>query len=150
MLSPGHGKRASSTSAGRYSAAALRRGEVKISDPVLQPKDMVDSPMLPKQGMAINLPRLETPADGTWPRRGATPESAVWPGSEGGPRDASHLALNRASSGQSVLLSTMSSTNSSKQRKSGGFRATIRSFFGSKRRRSSLSNDRSYHISVRG
>lgn len=146
MPSPSQGKRISSTSVSRNSAAAIRRGEVKISDPIPLPRDnsiQFDQDTTTQQRFATAA------TDGTWPRRSTPPEADVRPGSVDGQRDASQLALNRESAGHSVLLSTMSSKNSLKQRKSGGFRATIRSLFGSKRHRSSLSNDRSYHISVR-
>lgn len=146
MPSPSQGKRISSTSVGRQSAAALRRGEVKISDPIPLPRDNIDDGLPPDQD--ISNQRCLT--DGTWPRRSTPPEADARPGSDSGRKGPSQLAVNRESAGRSANLSTMSSKNSLKQRKSGGFRATIRSLFGSKRHRSSLSNDRSYHISVRG
>ena len=150
MPSPSQGKRISSTSVGRHSAAALRRGEVKISDPIPLPRDMVvDDALQPDQDIS-NQQFVTSAADGTWPRRSTPPEAGARPGSDSGQRRPSQLAINRESAGHSAIISTMSSKNSFKQRKSGGFRATIRSVFGSKRHRSSLSNDRSYHISVRG
>jgi len=152
MPSPNNGKRHSSTSLGRHGAAAIRRGDVKISDPIPLPKDKVDEALRLGQEVNHNSSRSNTPAsDGTWPRRSTPPENTTRPGgSEGDQRGASELALNRDSAGPSVLLSTMSSKTSLKQRKSGGFRANIRSLFGSKRHRATLqvSNDRSYHISV--
>lgn len=148
MPSPGQGKRISSTSVGRQSAAALRRGEVKISDPIPLPRDKLDEGLQPNQDMSTQ--RIPSTTDGTWPRRSTPPEADARPGSDSGRRGPSQLAVHRESAGHSAILSTMSSKNSLKQRKSGGFRATFRSLFGSKRHRSSLSNDRSYHISVRG
>jgi hypothetical protein len=146
MPSPSQGKRVSSTSVGRQSAAALRRGEVKISDPIPLPRDKLDDALQPDQ----DISNQRSATDGTWPRRSTPPETDARPGSDSGRRGLSQLAVNRESAGHSAILSTMSSKNSMKQRKSGGFRATIRSLFGSKRHRSSLSNDRSFHISVRG
>jgi hypothetical protein len=151
MPSPNNGKRHSSTSLGRHSVAAIRRGDIKISDPIPLPKDKVDEALRLGQELNHNSCRSNTPAtDGTWPRRSTPPENTTHPGSEGDQRDALELALNRDSAGPSVLLSTMSSKTSLKQGKSGGFRANIRSLFGSKRHRSTLqvSYDRSYHISV--
>ena len=149
MPSPSHGKRVSSTSVGRHSAAALRRGEIKISDPIPLPRDTLDSPLQSDQETS-NQRFLTSATDGTWPRRSTPTEAGARPGSAGGRRDASQVAINRESAGHSANLSSMSSKNSLKQRKTGGFRATIRSLFGSKRHRSMLSSDRSYHISVRG
>jgi hypothetical protein len=151
MPSPNNGKRRSSTSPGRHSVAAIRRGDVKISDPIPLPRNKVDEALRLVQEVNNNSSRSDTPAtDGTWPRRSTPPENATRLGSEVGQRDASELALSRESASPSALLSTMSSRTSLKQRKSGGFRATIRSLFGSKRHRSTLqvSNDRLYHISV--
>ena len=149
MPSPNDGQRVSSLSLGRQSAAAVRRGEVKISDPIPLPKDKIDAGLLVDQALGDQT-RSTTPAtDGTWPLRSTSPGNSTGPSSEGGQRDVSRLTLNRESTGPSVLLSTMSLKTSLTQRKSGGFRATIRSLFGSKRHRSTLSNDRSYHISVR-
>lgn len=149
MPSPSHGKRISSTSVGRHSAAALRRGEIKISDPIPLPRDTLDSPLQSDQETS-NQRFLISATDGTWPRRSTPPEAGARPGSAGGRRDTSQVVINRESAGHSAILSSMSSKNSLKQRKTSGFRATIRSLFGSKRHRSTLSSDRSYHISVRG
>lgn len=150
MPSPNNGKRTSSLSLGRQSVAAIRRGDVKISDPIPLPMDKADEAFaLGQEVVNNNSSRSATPAtDGTWPRRTTPPENTPLHGSEGGGRDRSRLALNRESDGPSMLLSAMSSKTSLKQRKSGGFRATVRSLFGSKRNRSALSSDRSYYISV--
>ncbi|KAK5062951.1 hypothetical protein LTR84_005027 [Exophiala bonariae] len=132
MPSPNHRTRASLGAPA--TGAALRRGEVKISDPI--PFDTNDyyttyNPVTPSKypsGLRVD--------DSTWPRKSN-------PGAEFHYRHASTgnvpSSTARASMGPSLMPSSMSSVPSKaslSQRKQGGFRAALKRMFSSKRHRS--------------
>lgn len=132
MPSPNHRTRASLGTPG--TGAALRRGEVKISDPI--PFDTNDyytayNPVTPSKypsGLRVD--------DSTWPRKSS-------PGTEFHYRHAStgNVPSNtaRASAGPSLMPSSMSSIPSKaslNQKKQSGFRAALKRMFSSKKHRS--------------
>lgn len=132
MPSPNHRARASLGAPA--TGAALRRGEVKISDPI--PFDTNDyyttyNPVTPSK-----YPSGLRADDSTWPRKSS-------PGADFHYRHASTgnvpSSTARASVGPSLMPSSMSSVPSKaslNQRKQGGFRAALKRMFSSKKHRS--------------
>ena len=133
------------------SGAAIRRGELKISEPI-----PFNAGVNGYSGLTSNdmnkFPSTKQP-DGTWPRK-ASPMTDMQhvPTTSTGHGD--FYAVGRASAGPSLVpssLSTGPSKNSLSQKKPSGFRATLRRMFSSKRGRSSLSENRyGYHRSDPG
>ncbi len=149
MPSPNYKNRSSTASAARLSTgAAVRRGDIKISDPI--PVDQGFDGHPPSTSADIST-MSSTPwqQEDTWPRKSTPPESYHI-------RNASHgyeydEAL-RASAGPSLIpssISTASSKTSLTAKKStGGFRSALRRMFGSKRGRVSESRkDYLYSVS---
>ncbi|KAI1613163.1 hypothetical protein EDD37DRAFT_335640 [Exophiala viscosa] len=114
--------------------AALRRGDLKISDPIpfTDSRDMFPQPT-PAMSSAYDLAPL--PNETTWPRRTSPPQ-------EYHVRHTSDAPVNAAvrnSAGPSLIPSSMSSIPSKgslTQKKPGGLRATLKRMFTSKRHRS--------------
>lgn len=116
--------------------AAIRRGDIKISDPI--PYDQDAQPVAARQ-------------NSDWPIK---PEAANMP--QGRHFSTGNLEpgdAGRASMGPSLLpssISTAPSKASISQKKDSGFRATLRRMFGSKKGRASMGDQRKdYHRSVR-
>ncbi|KEF55145.1 uncharacterized protein A1O9_08799 [Exophiala aquamarina CBS 119918] len=132
MPSPNHRTRASLGTPS--TSAALRRGEVKISDPI--PFDTTDYYTAYNTATPSKYPSGLRVDDSTWPRKSS-------PGTEFHYRHAStgnvpsHTA--RASAGPSLMPSSMSSIPSKaslSQKKQSGFRAALKRMFSSKKHRS--------------
>ena len=160
MPSPTHRPTQSLTSSGPRDSkgAAIRRGDLKISDPIQFPHDVNHGP---SQHFAIatlsNPTTMSTPQlDGTWPRKSVSPTFHTRTRSNGGnepqsQRAASYNATSRISAGPSMLNGAPSSAPSkgslSKQKDS-GFRAKLRRMFGSRRlRETNLSSGTGGHNS---
>ena len=132
MTSPNNKSRRSESLSFTGTGAAVRRGDLKISDPI--PFD--------EAGLAFNNPNTVPPCsyhqhatDATWPRGGALAHDVHG-------RHASDVQPHtgtRASVGPSVLQSSMSSIPSKgslSQKRPGGLRAAIKRMFSSKKHRS--------------
>jgi hypothetical protein len=162
MPSPKQQARSSDAALRRSSTtgSTLRRGDLKISDPIPIPQVGQDS-LGPQTGIdaanhssSASLGRI----DGTWPRKSTPPSSHVRTRSTGGSRHAEGLGFTssdptaRISTAPSVhndSLSSVPSKSSLLKPKNGGFRATIRRIFGSKRHREDRLHPRSVlHRSV--
>ena len=148
MPSPRSKQRSSSTSLAHLSAgAAVRRGEIKISDPI--PIDSGYDGHPPSTAADINAMSSTTwQQDATWPRKSTPPEvQHVRNASYGHERS----DVGRASAGPSLIpssISTAPSKTSLTQRKTpSGFRSALKRMFGSKRGRLSESR-KDYHRSV--
>lgn len=137
MPSPPEQSRNSNGSLLRSSTgAAIRRGDIKISDPI--PYDQDAQPAVTRH-------------NGDWPIK---PEA-------GNMQQGRHFSTGnlepgnagRASVGPSLIpssISTVPSKGSISQKKQSGFRATLRRVFGSKKGRGSVDDHRKeYHRSVR-
>jgi hypothetical protein len=139
--------RSSITSLGRMDSkgAAIRRGDLKISDPVQLPHDV--GPGINEQ---LNVGTLSNPTETSTPQLGeACPRKSVPPSlhtrtrSNGGPEpqsqlSAPHHATSRVSEVPSMLNGSLArppSKGSLKKQKDGGLRAKISRMFGSKRLR---------------
>lgn len=112
--------------------AAIRRGDIKISDPI------------PYTNQDINTTTYRPNSD--WPIKSNTADTQRGRHFSTGNLDSGDAG--RASMGPSLVTSTMSSTpsrESGSQKKTTGFRATIRRMFGSKRGRPSFEDDRSHY-----
>lgn len=132
MPSPNHRTRASLGTPS--TGAALRRGEVKISDPI--PFDSNDYYAAYNPSTPSKYPSGLRVDDSTWPRKSS-------PGPEFHYRHASTgnvpSSTARVSAGPSLMPSSMSSIPSKaslNQKKQGGFRAALKRMFSSKRHRS--------------
>ena len=148
MPSPNSRQRSSSTSLTHLSAgAAVRRGDIKISDPI--PIDLGHDGHPPST--AVDITAMSSTAwqqDGTWPRKSTPPEMQH-------ARNASYgherIDVGRASAGPSLIpssISTAPSKTSLTQRKpSSGIRSALKRMFGSKRSRLPESR-KDYHRSV--
>ncbi|KIW62297.1 hypothetical protein PV04_10481 [Phialophora macrospora] len=146
MPSPNHKARQSGSLSLANTGAALRRGDLKISDPIPFDED----------GIAFRGPNtvpptsyLQHPNDAIWLRK-STPAQDVHVRhvSEGQPR----LGM-RASAGPSLLQSSMSSIPSKtslNQKKPGGLRAAIKRMFSSKRHRSAPTDTSVFHYTESG
>ena len=137
MPSPKSKHRSSSTSLAHLSTgAAVRRGEIKISDPI--PVDSGYDGQLPSTTADINaMSTTAWPQDATWPRKSTPPElNHIRNASYG--HDRTDFA-SRVSAGPSLIpssISTAPSKGSLTPRKStGGFRSALKRMFGSKRGR---------------
>jgi hypothetical protein len=138
MLAPNSQSRHSNGSLLRSSTgAAIRRGELIISDPIPQDYDTTRSQTIARH-------------NSDWPIKATAAE----------PQRGRHFStgnmephITRQSMGPSLVASSMSTTpskTSSGQKKTTGFRATLRRMFGSKRGRPSFEEPlTSYHRSVR-
>jgi hypothetical protein len=154
MPSPAHRPYSTVTSHVRTDSkgAAIRRGDLKISDPIQLPQGLnhgisQQSTMgIPSHPVTTSTPSLE----GTWPRKTVSPAVHARTRSSSaneqrGQRVASSNAIPRISAGPSMLNGDFPSTPSkgslSKQ-KDGGFKAKIRRMFGSRRLRESTLSSR--------
>jgi hypothetical protein len=148
MPSPKSKKRSSSTSVAQLSAGSgVRRGDIKISDPI--PVDSGYDGHPPSTTADISA-MSSTPwqQDATWLRKSTLPELYhVRNASYGHER----TQAGRASAGPSLMPSSISSAPSkgslSRGKSSGGFRSTLKRMFGSKKGRLS-ENRKVYHRSV--
>jgi chemotaxis protein histidine kinase CheA len=142
MPSPNQTSRRSGSMSLANTGAALRRGDLKISDPI--PFD--------EGGMVFNGPSTVPPSsyhlqtnDATWPRKSASMHDAHG-------RHVSEVQDFgvRASAGPSLLQSSMSSIPSKgslNQRKQGGLRAALKRMFSSKKHRSVPTDSSGLHYS---
>lgn len=152
MPSPKSKKRSSSTSLARLSAgAAVRRGDIKISDPI--PVDQGYDGHPPSTAADIRTMSVSAwQQDGTWPRKSTPPETHhIRNASYGQER----TDIGRASVGPSLIPSSISTAPSkaslAPRKSSGGFRSVLKRMFGSKRGRVPISDSRKdYHRSVSG
>ena len=152
MPSPKSKKRSSSTSLARLSAgAAVRRGDIKISDPF--PVDQGYDGHPPSTTVDINaMSSTSWQQDATWPRKSTPPEMHhVRNASYGHERNES----SRVSAGPSLIPSSISREASkgslTAKKSTGGFRSALKRMFGSKRGRQSMfETRRDYHRSVSG
>src|ERR1700742_1163747 len=146
MPSPNHKATRSGSLSLASTGAALRRGELKISDPI----------PFAESGITFNSPNtlppssyLQPPGDANWLRK-STPARDVHVRhvSDAPP----HVGL-RASAGPSLLQSSMSSIPSKvslNQKKPGGLRAAIKRMFSSKKHRSVPTDTSGFHYSDSG
>ncbi|KIV84048.1 hypothetical protein PV11_06023 [Exophiala sideris] len=132
MPSPNHRSRGSlgTTNTG----AALRRGDLKISDPIpfTESRDMFPQPT---PAMSSTYDLAPRPNETTWPCRTSPPQEYNVHHTS----DAPVNATVRNSAGPSLIPSSMSSIPSKgslTQKKPGGLRATLKRMFTSKRHRS--------------
>ena len=145
MPSPNSKQRSSSNSLAHLSTgAAVRRGDITISDPI--PVD--DSRLSPTMADVNAMTATSWAQDSTWLRKSTPPElNHVRNASYGHERS----QATRASAGPSLnpsSISTAPSKGSLAPRKStGGFRSALKRMFGSKRGRLSESQ-KEYHRSV--
>lgn len=133
MPSPTHRSSRSLSLAG--TGAALRRGDISISDPIPQdPEDVFVGTDMVAHTRYLSAPPANDPS---W-----TPKTATQWESHYRHVSAGHPLINasaRASTGPSLMPSSMSSAPSKSsltQKKPSGFRATIKRMFSSKRHRS--------------
>ena len=147
MPSPSQKARSSTASLGRSSSAgaALKRGDMKISDPIPIPRvsdDAFDSTYANGK-LDYASTTLYNQLDGTWPRKIASTAPHVRAWSNGATisakQDDMNLSKSRTSMGPSISLSSAPSKGSLSKRKNSGFRLMIRRMFGSKRHRETLS-----------
>lgn len=117
--------------------AAIRRGDLKISDPIPQDHD-------------LSQPQTAARHNSDWPIRSTAPDMQRGRHYSTGNMEPNTVA--RESMGPSLAASSMStapSKGSTGQKKTTGFRATLRRMFGSKRGRTSFEDNRKdYHRSV--
>ena len=147
MPSPTHRPIQTLTSPGPRDSkgAAIRRGDLKISDPIQLPHDVNHGPSHQFTIATLSNPTtMSTPQlDGTWPRKSVSPTFHTRTRSDGrnepqSQRAASYNATSRISAGPSMLngaLSSAQSRGSFSKQKDSGFRAKIRRMFGSRRLR---------------
>ena len=146
MPSPNHKARRSGSLTLAGTGAAVRRGDLKISDPI----------PFEEGGLGFNSPTTVPPSsylqpagDAPWPRKSTlTQDVHVRHVSDVQP----HMGV-RASAGPSLFQSSMSSAPSKgslNQKKPGGLRAAIRRMFSSKRHRSVPTNTSSFSYSDSG
>jgi hypothetical protein len=147
MPAPTYRPRSSIMSLGRMDSkgAAIRRGDLKISDPVQLPHDV--GPGINEQltaGTLSNPTETPTPQLGdAGPRKSVPPSFHTRTRSNGGPEPQSqlgapHRATSRISAVPSMLngsLAGAQSKGSLKKQKDGGLRAKIGRMFGSRRLR---------------
>jgi hypothetical protein len=136
-------------------SAAIRRGELEISGPIPIARGGLDEQKLSRDhGGYGHQSSTSVGKTDTWPRRSTPPplqdfyQRDVQHASGPPPPTPSHHA-HRASAALTTThqsLSSMPSTASG--RKNGGFRATIRRVFGSKRRRETFSAGMTDHRGV--
>ena len=148
MPSPKSKQRLSSTSLTHLSAgAAVRRGDIKISDPI--PVDSGHDGHPPSTAADINaMSSMTWQPDATWPRKSTPPEMHhVRNASYGHER----TEIGRASAEPSLIPSSISTapskTSLTPRKSSGGFKSALKRMFGSKRGRLSESR-KDYHRSV--
>src|ERR1700759_13790 len=143
MPSPKSKQRASSTSLAHLSAgAAVRRGDIKVSDPIPVDQGYDGHP----PSTAADLRGMSVTAwqqDATWPRKSPPPEMHhIRNASYGHERN----AVGRASAGPSLIPSSISTTPSkgslTPRKSSGGFRSALKRMFGSKKGRTPMSDSR--------
>jgi hypothetical protein len=160
MSSPAHRPPSSVTSPGRIDSkgAAIRRGELKISDPIQLPHEAGQgiSKHFTTGTLSNPVTILTPPLEGTWPRKSVSPGFHKRTRSNGGyepqsHRGASSNATSRISGGPSMLNGPLAGAPpraSLNKQKDGGFRAKIRRMFGSRRlRETSLSSGPGGHHS---
>ena len=127
---------------------ALRRGDLKISDPIPFDTGLTGYPPSTTNGMTALTSAKQQ--DGIRPRKTSPPE--LQHAKTTSISHAERYDIGRASAGPSLVpssLSTGPSKNSLSQRKSSGFRATLKRMFSSKKARSSFDQHRAtFHQSV--
>ena len=131
--------------------AAIRRGDLKISEPIQLPREVNHgtSQQFPDGNQSKPTTGSTPQLEGTWPRKTVSPGFHTRIKSNGdnerqSQRGASHNAISRISAGPSVFngsLANAPSKGSLSKQKDGGLKAKIRRMFGSKRlREASLSS----------
>ena len=147
MPSPNYRQPSSAASLARMDSkgAAIRRRDLKISDPIQPPHDVspgINEPFT--AGTVSNPTEASTPQPGgTYLRKSIPPDSHTRTRSNGGPESQSqpgapHPATSRISVVPSMLngsLASAQSKGSLKKQKDGGLRAKISRMFGSRRLR---------------
>lgn len=135
---------------------AIRRGDLKISDPIqlpAEPSHAIRQPFTAKTPTkATTTPNL--PLEGTWPRKSASPGLHSRTRSNGAdelqkPHGRSSNSTSRTSAGPSMLNGyspTSPSKGSLRKQKDGKFRSKLRRMFGSRRlRETTLSSEMGGH-----
>jgi hypothetical protein len=160
MPSPTHRPSTAIASPGHRDSrgAAIRRGDLKISDPIRLPPDFSHgiSQQLTMGTLSNPTTTPAPPPEGTWPRKSVSPGFHSKTRSSGAnepqkQRGASPNATSRTSAGALMLngyLPSGPSKASLSKQKEGGFRAKIRRMFGSQRlRERTISNGTEVHHS---
>ncbi len=159
MHSSNHKSHASIASSLPWAAdttAAIRRGKLEISNPMLMPHKIPEQPgsRIDGGGQSYQISPTSLGNKNTWPGRGTVPvsqdfnaqpldENRAWNGS------GTHTNSARTSAALTNTQQSMSSLPlSGSVGKGGGIRATFRKMFGSKRRRVQLSTGANDHRSV--
>ena len=154
MPSPNQKSCASAASIPRSNTtgAALRRGELKISEPIPITYDNKVGLGLHGGlgGLGLNTTSSRARADGTWPRKSTPLSASSIPTSKEyhGPFEHGCTSYNRTirvSASPSTFydsLSTAPSKVSLSKRKNDGFRATIRKMFGNKKKGNTVLEER--------
>jgi hypothetical protein len=147
MSSPAHRPPSAVTSHGRTDSkgAAIRRGDLKISDPIQLPHGVSHGI---SQQSTLGTPSnpvtpCTPPLEDTWPTKSVSPASHTRTRSNGanesqGQHAASSNVISRISAAPSAFNGGFPSTPSKEslnKQKDGGFRAKIRRMFGSRRLR---------------
>lgn len=137
---------ASSLPGAASTSAAIRRGKLEISDPILMPPNDLDEPAAGiDDGRDGCHSSTSFPKTDTWPRSRTPPALQEFrpQGTHWGPvlpSSSPYHNTNRTSAAFTNTHQSMSSVPSgSSVRKSGGIRATFRRMFGSKRRSNTFS-----------
>lgn len=151
MPSPPHRQRHSNASLLQANSnSALRRGDIKISDPIPFNSDTYNYPPTTTKD-PLNATASPMQPDGTWRRKGS-PNAEMQHVRTTSIGQGERLELSRASAGPSLVTSSLSagpSKNSLSQKRTGGFRATLKRMFSTKKARSLLVDDRyEFHRSV--
>ena len=142
MSSPSHHARHLTKSLGRtnITGAALRRGELKISDPMPCGSGGSDESTLRNGRIGVEASMISS-TESVWPRKTTTSPGRSRSSTYHDPTDQRTMddsPTARLSLGPSTLNQSMSSApsrGSLSKRKDGGFRATLRKIFGPKRQR---------------
>jgi hypothetical protein len=151
MPLPGHKPRSAVASPGSIDSkgAALRRGDLKISEPIRLPHDSNHglSQQFTIETLSPATAASKSPLEGTWPRKSVSPGFHSRTRINGAnepqtPRGAPANATSRTSAGPSIANGSLPSGPSknllSKQKES-GLKAKIRRMFGSRRVREATS-----------
>ena len=143
MPSPSHRKQTSTSSAhgSNTSPAAIRRGDINISSPMLQDADSANRHTV--HDLSPSLGPRSACKDGTWPRKSMPPRMSKVNRSAEHHEPLNHLSSYNTTARVSTPLSLSSapSKRSISRRKTGGFRATMRRIFGNKKRSDSITEE---------
>ena len=150
MPSPKHHKRSSTASQHSATGAAIRRGDIKISDPIPIETGFTGPP--PAFDMSSLAPDAH-PQETSRSSRKVSPSESQLRARNISTGQGEMIQVLRASAGPSLVPSSVSvhpSKTSLTQRKNSGIRATLKRMFGSvsKRNRTSFIDRKEYHQSV--